>query len=64
MKFSTFILLTASASALTLRRAFPADEKDANPKYPKDVHEMTPLTAHDNHTWGPPDTNKPSYPIV
>ena len=60
MRF-TLIALLATASAINIRKRFPADVQDANPAFPTETHEMTPLTAHDNHQWAP---NKVSHPIV
>ena len=49
MKYLSLLCMVAVSSAVTLNKRFPADVQDANPAYPAETHEMTPLTAHDNH---------------
>ena len=53
MKFITLVALFATVSAINKNKRFPADVQDANPDFPTETHEMTPLTAHDNHQWSP-----------
>ena len=49
MKSLSLFCLIALSSAVTLNKRFPADVQDANPAFPAETHEMTPLTSHDNH---------------